>query len=480
MSLFRVPHGAQGPARGGRGDGEGAATAIRRAHRLRDNWKESLLLGSGGAYWAGSPGEAGSAEHLASQVEHLATQVERSRAQLAELLIAAQSILTANSDATVLSPGYVLVEDGRITAVEPGDPPRTPDEYLDRGALVPGFVDLQINGYYGVEFDVADETGWRLVADRLPETGTTAFMPTIITAPLPALNDSLKAAASIIPALSGRPGRPGQPGSRPRNPGAHVLGVHVEGPFISPKRGGAHNRDWMTDPTPEAVSGLLNAAQGHLKILTLAPERAQAIQAIRELTQHNVLVSVGHSDALARQVAEAADAGARMVTHLFNGQRPLHHREPGVVGQALADHRLTSGLVADFVHVAAPVCAVAFAAAPGRIVLVTDAAACAGMPPGQYTLGGQPIELPPGDGVPPIRPDGTLAGSALRMDVAVSNMVSVGVSLPTAVAAATRIPADLIGRPDLGRIAPGARADLTWLGEGLRAQATWIAGHRAY
>jgi N-acetylglucosamine-6-phosphate deacetylase len=189
---------------------------------------------------------------------------------------------------------------------------------------------------------------------------------------------------------------------------------------------------------------------------------------------------VGHSDALARQVAEAADAGARMVTHLFNGQRPLHHREPGVVGQALADHRLTSGLIADFSHVAAPVTAVAFAAAPRRIALVTDAAACAGMPPGQYMLGGQPIELPAGDGVPPVRADGTLAGSALRMDVAVSNMVSVGVGLPEAVAAATRIPADLIGRPDLGRIAVNARADLTWLGEGLRARATWVAGRPVY
>jgi N-acetylglucosamine-6-phosphate deacetylase len=189
---------------------------------------------------------------------------------------------------------------------------------------------------------------------------------------------------------------------------------------------------------------------------------------------------VGHSDALARQVADAAEAGARMVTHLFNGQRPLHHREPGVVGQALADPRLTSGLIADLSHVAGPVCAIAFAAAPGRIVLVSDAAACAGMPPGQYTLGGQPIELPAGDGVPPVRPDGTLAGSALRMDVAVSNMVSVGVSLPAAVAAATRIPADLIGRPDLGRIAPGTRGDLTWLGAGLRAEATWLAGQRIH
>ena len=425
---------------------------------------------------------------------------------MAELLIAAESIVTATPSSSpgqasatlsagvlspgrasaVLSPGYVLIEDGRITAVEAGDPPRPPDEHLDRGVLVPGFVDIQVNGYYGVEFDVADQAGWRLVADRLPETGTTAFVPTIITAPLPQLYDSVHAAAGIIPALAESPGAPQAPGTpagaprAPGPPGARVLGIHVEGPFINPLRGGAHNKAWMTDPTPEAVSGLLDAAQGHLKILTLAPEREGALAAIGQLVSHNVLVSVGHSDALAHQVAEAAEAGARMVTHLFNGQRPLHHREPGVAGQALADHRLTSGLIADFSHVAAPVAAVAFAAAPGRIALVTDAAACAGMPPGEYVLGGQPIELPPGDGVPPVRPDGTLAGSALRMDVAVSNMVSVGVGLPEAVAAATRIPADLIGRPDLGRIAAGARADLTWLGEGLRAQATWVAGHRAY
>jgi N-acetylglucosamine-6-phosphate deacetylase len=403
---------------------------------------------------------------------------------LAELLIAAESIVTAAQPgpalmatpgspgpvSAVLSPGYVLVEDGWITAVADGEPPRTPDEHLDHGVLVPGFIDLQVNGYYGVEFDAVDEADWRMVAGRLPETGTTAFVPTFITAPLPQLADTLKAAAHLIEQLS--------PGSTTSH--ARILGVHVEGPFINPVRGGAHNREWMTDPTPEAVGALLDAAQGHLTIMTLAPERPGALAAIRQLAGRGVLVSVGHSDALAWQVAEAADAGARMVTHLFNGQRPLHHREPGVAGQALADHRLTSGLIADFRHVAGPVTAIAFAAAPGRIALVTDAAASAGMPPGAYMLGGQPIELPAGDGVPPVRPDGTLAGSALRMDVAVSNMVSVGVSLPTAVAAASRIPADLIHRPDLGRIAPGARADLTWLGAGLRAEATWLAGQRVH
>jgi N-acetylglucosamine-6-phosphate deacetylase len=415
---------------------------------------------------------------------------------LTELLIAAENIVTAapssspgRASATfspavlspsrasaALSPGYVLIEDGWITTVGEGAPPRTPDERLGHGVLVPGFVDVQVNGYYGVEFDAVNEADWRMVAERLPETGTTAFVPTFITAPLPQLNQALKAAAQLIEQLPADPATCG-PATTPR---ARILGVHAEGPFINPVRGGAHNPDWMADPTPEAVNGLLNAAQGHLKVMTLAPERPGALDAIRLLAGHGVLVSVGHSDALARQVAEAAEAGARMVTHLFNGQRPLHHREPGVVGQALADYRLTSGLIGDLSHVAGPVCAIAFAAAPGRIALVSDAAACAGMPPGQYTLGGQPIELPAGDGVPPVRPDGTLAGSALRMDVAVSNMVSVGVSLPAAVAAATRIPADLIGRPDLGRIAPGARGDLTWLGAGLRAEATWLAGQRIH
>jgi len=169
-----------------------------------------------------------------------------------------------------------------------------------------------------------------------------------------------------------------------------------------------------------------------------------------------------------------------MVTHLFNGQRPLHHREPGVVGQALTDTRLASGLIADMHHVASPVAALAFRAAPGRIFLVTDAAASAGMAAGRYVLGGEPIDLANGDGAPPVRADGTLAGSALRMDAAVANMVAAGIGLPEAVAAATRIPADLVGRPDLGRIAPGAAADLTWLADDLRTAATWVAGHQVY
>jgi N-acetylglucosamine-6-phosphate deacetylase len=360
----------------------------------------------------------------------------------------------------------VRVADGVVTDVGSGPPRDRADVTLPDGLLLPGFVDLQVNGYFGVEFQTAAADGWARVAAGLPSTGTTALLPTLITAPVAVLAEALRAARGFV-------------GSLPAG-GARVLGVHVEGPFISPDRRGAHNPAWITDPTPAAVAELVTAGDGLLRLVTLAPERTGALDAIDLLVDAGVLVSVGHSDATAAQVAAAADHGARMVTHLFNAQRPLRHREPGVVGQALTDTRLTSGLIADLHHVAGSVCGLAFAAAPGRIALVTDAAAPAGMPPGEYLLGGESVTQPPGSGVPPLRADGTLAGSSLRMDLAVANAVACGVALDDAVAAATRIPADLIGRPDLGRIAPGAAADLVWLSPQLSTRATWIGGRLAY
>ena len=381
------------------------------------------------------------------------------------MLLTAPAVLTAQPASEALVPGFVVIEGGTITEVGQGVPYRPADVALPDGILAPGFVDLQVNGYYGVEFQHADAASWRSVARRLPETGTTAFLPTMITAPVDELAAGLRAAAAFVPDLTD---------------GARVLGVHVEGPFIATARRGAHNPAWITPPTPAAIATLLAAGDGLLRLVTLAPELPGGLAAVEQLARAGVLVSIGHSDAVASQVAEAATAGARKVTHLFNAQRPLGHREPGVVGQALTDPRLSSGLIADLHHVTAPACEIAFAAAPGRIVLVTDAAACAGMPPGEYLLGGEPITLPAGDGAPPVRADGTIAGSALRMDRAVANAVSLGVPLPAAVAAATRLPADLIGSPDLGRLAPGAAADMVWLSPQLSARAAWVGGRLAY
>ncbi len=382
------------------------------------------------------------------------------------MIITAPRVITALPDAPVLEPGYVVTAGNRIAGVGQDRPPGPPDLELDAGVLVPGLVDLQVNGYFGVEMQAAEPAGWATVIERLPATGCTAFLPTFITAPVRQLADALGCVSEYLPARSWR--------------GARVLGVHLEGPFISPRRRGAHNPDWIVPPEPAALDELLAAGAGLVRLVTLAPEVAGGLAAVGQLAGAGVLVSVGHSNATAAQVAAAAGAGARMVTHLFNAQPGVKSREPGVVGQALADPRLTSGLIVDTHHVAMANCALAFAAAPGRICLVTDAAACAGMPPGEYLLGGEPITLPPGAGVPPRRADGGLAGSALRIDRAVANMVAGGAGLAAAVAAASRVPADLIGRPDLGRLAPGAAADLVWLDGDLRAAATWIDGERVY
>ncbi|CAA9292249.1 MAG: N-acetylglucosamine-6-phosphate deacetylase, partial [uncultured Corynebacteriales bacterium] len=363
------------------------------------------------------------------------------------------------ADSVPLGPACVAVADGVVVGVVAGDTYRgvRPDVDLPTGVLAPGLVDIQINGCFGIDFVAADPAGWAQVTRRLPETGVTAFVPTFITAPVPELVAALRRTAALPPLG-----------------GARVLGVHVEGPFLAANRHGAHETAYLRDPDPESVRALIDAAPGLLRMHTLAPERAGGLAAVRLLAEAGVLVSIGHSDATAAQAEAAADAGARMVTHLFNAMRPLHHREPGMVGQALADPRLTCGLIADLHHVAGPVCRLAFAAAPGRVVLVTDAVAAAGMPPGDYDLGGQRVLVDP-FGLPR-RADGTIAGSGLRLDAAIANVVAAGVDLRAAVDAATRLPADLVGRPDLGRIAPGAAADLVWLGDDLCARATWIGG----
>lgn len=358
-----------------------------------------------------------------------------------------------------IGPGFVRIENGLIAEVGPG-PAAAPDVVLDDGLLAPGLVDLQVNGYYGHDMVEADEAGWRTVTGRLPETGVTAFLPTFITAPVKLLGDALRRTQALLPGLTG----------------ARVLGVHLEGPFLSEKRKGAHNPAFLVDPTPEAIAVFLET--GLVKLVTLAPERQGALEAIRTLTANGVLVSVGHSDAGAEQVAQAADAGARKVTHLFNGQSGLDHRSPGVAAQALADERLHPGLILDLHHVAGVVAKVAFQAARSRLVLVTDAASAAGMPAGRYELGGEPITLP--ESGPPVRDDGTLAGSALRLDEAIGNAVGLGIDPAVAVAAASRTPADLIGRDDLGRIAPGVPADLVWLGDDYRTRKTWIGGTAVY
>lgn len=361
-------------------------------------------------------------------------------------------------DGSLRGPGAVVVADGRIVDVLGHRPPPGEDHTeLPDGLLTAGLVDLQVNGFAGHDLIAADEAGWQAVFTALPATGVTSFLGTFITAPLPVLQGGLERASAMLD----------------RADGARLVGVHIEGPFLSPARQGAHDAALMISPDPGAVTSLL--AHRSLVAVTLAPERDRALAATARFAEAGVVVSLGHSDATATQARAGVDAGARAVTHLFNAMRPMHHREPGLAGVALTDDRLAVGLICDLHHVSPEMCALAFRAAPGRIVLVTDAIASAGAPPGRYELGGE-VVIAGEAGAPPRRTDGTIAGSSLTLDHAVRNTVSCGVEPAVALAAATAAPARALSRSDIGVLAPGAYADLVWWTSDLHVRRTWIAG----
>jgi N-acetylglucosamine-6-phosphate deacetylase len=356
--------------------------------------------------------------------------------------------------------GWVQLRDGRIAGAGRGAPPRPPALELD-GVLAPGLVDAQINGAFAVDFAEAGTAEVRRTAELTLSTGVTSMVPTFITAPI----DELVAQVWRYDQARGASNQQGR--------ATRLLKAHVEGPFLSPRRRGAHREECLMDPTPEALAPLLAMAD-RISYLTLAPERAGAVRAIGDLIAAGVRVSIGHSDADDAAVRAAADAGASMVTHLYNAQRPLHHRDPGVVGAALTDSRLTLGLISDGYHVEPTAVRLAFSAAPGRVMLVTDAVAALGMPPGVSMLGGEEIRVSAGG--PPLRSDGTIAGADVPLDACLGHAMAAGVGLVDVIRAATRTPADALGQGDRGRLEPGALADLVLLGDDLRARATWVGG----
>lgn len=388
-------------------------------------------------------------------------------------------------------PGAVTFgDDGLISGVhlEDGAQPAHPhgargvDMPLDGGVLSAGMVDLQLNGAAGVDFASADADGWHAVAAHQARHGVTAFCPTFITAPVEVQRAAIAATAAAMRALADGTGRRGAGAQTSRDgaapaPVAQPLGAHLEGPFLSPARPGAHDPALLAEPTPSALDALLDSTDlSALAIVTLAPELPGAAAAIARLTAVGVAVSLGHSEATAAQTAAAAQAGARLVTHLFNAQRPFDHREPGLPGRALTDPLLTSGLIADLHHVHPDALRLAFAAAPGRITLVSDAVAAAGMAPGPFRIGTVDA-VAHADG-PPTLADGTLAGSVLHLDAAVRNVVGLGIAPDVALHAATAVPAAALGDDRRGELAAGRRADLVWWDEELHVRAVWIGGRR--
>jgi N-acetylglucosamine-6-phosphate deacetylase len=332
------------------------------------------------------------------------------------------------------------------------------------GLLVaPGFIDLQCNGAVGVDITAEPERLWE-VAAALPRWGVTAWLPTVITAPSDA---RIRALAAL---------RSGPP------PGAVVacpLGLHLEGPFLAPERRGAHDPRYIVAPSWDLID-CEGWSRDAVALVTLAPELPGALGLVRRLVDRGVVVAAGHSSATAAQAADAVDAGVSYVTHLFNAMAPLHHREPGLVGVALTDARVRAGVIADGLHVAPRVVALAARSLGDRLNLVTDAVAALGAPPGRVRLGRSTAALSAGDGAVRL-PDGTLAGSVLSLERAVRNLVAfAGAPLAEAVRAVTSTPAAVLGLADRGVVAPGAVGDLVLLTEAGEVVATVIGGRIAH
>jgi len=359
--------------------------------------------------------------------------------------------------------GAVVVEGGVIREVI-GDGAlggaRLPARVIDAAIVTPGLIDLQVNGGFGHEVGASPDA-LRALAAALPRTGVTSFLPTLISGTAADYRDGFAAFAAARDA-----------------PGAHMLGLHLEGPLLSTARAGAHRRDAIAAGDPAFFNALLDdpATREALRMVTMAPERPGALPLIARLSERGVLVSLGHTDASFEDFRRGADAGATVATHLYNAMSPFRQREPGAIGAALTDDRITATLIADGVHCHAGALALAWRAkGPDRLALVTDATAAAGMGPGMYTLGG---EMVLSDGRTVCRPtDMTLAGSALTMDEAVRTFARLtGAPIEQALHMATAVPARLLGLRGKGRIAAGADADLALWSDDLRVTGAFVGG----
>ena len=359
----------------------------------------------------------------------------------------------------------LTIQDGKIAAIgTPGlyQPPQSA-RVVDGESLiaVPGFVDIQINGAFGMDFTVTPEAIYT-VAARLPAFGVTSFLPTIITSP------SSKVEAALQVWQQGAP-----PGFR----GAVPLGLHLEGPMINPGKKGAHDPVYIQPPSVDLVAGW-SPARG-VRLVTLAPELPGAQPVIAALLRAGVKVSAGHSLATYEEGMQAFAAGVTCGTHLFNAMPTLHHRTPGITGALLQHPTVQVGLIVDGVHVHPAMINLAWKSKPaGTLILVTDAMAALGMPPGSFKLGDYSVTV---DQSVARLPDGTLAGSILSMDAAVRNLIRyTGCSLAQAAACAAENPARLLGLQDKGGLVPGMDADLVLLSPEGIVQATLVQGQVLY
>ena len=341
----------------------------------------------------------------------------------------------------------VRIGNGTVTETGEGLVPGPGEETADLGGdfLLPGFVDVHIHAYGGRD-TMQGEEAVRSMSRELFRLGVAAFCPTTMSADP---EETRQAVAGIRAVMD-----------RPESRGARVLGAHMEAPFLRESRAGAQKKEYFTDPSFEALERLTGGDIGAVKLMTMAPEREGSEAFIRRAAAAGIHVSVGHTDATAEQVHLAAEWGADHVTHTFNAQSPLYHRKPGVPGAALTDDRLYCEMICDGIHLHGDVIRLlARCKGPEKAVAITDAMEAAGLPDGEYSLGGQKVFVRGGEAR---LADGTLAGSVLTMPQALANLIHrFGIAPEEACAMCTSAPASSVGEALAGRIIPGAPAPLT-------------------
>ena len=372
----------------------------------------------------------------------------------------------------------VFIEDGFISAVSSQGEVEIPKNATvidftreSRDAiLAPGFVDIHMHGGAGLDVMRAAPAELTRLNKFLTTHGVTGYFATTVAAPL---DQTCAALERIAEAIEAAP----SVGTNGDSVQARPLGIHLEGPFLSHKRRGVHPPENLLEPTIQIFERLWQAAHGHVRMMTIAPELPGAIEVIAEAARRKVCVSIGHSDAIMEGARAAVKAGARHATHTFNAMRPLDHREPGIIGEVLTNEELTADIIADGIHLAPEVVKL-FLKAKGieRAVLITDAIAAAGMPDGNYQLGPIQVEVKSGR----CTSGGSLAGSVLTMDRAVRNIVQFADwKLRDAVRAATLNPARAAGLAHHGHLTPGAEANLVVLGPDGEVKRTIVRGATA-
>lgn len=353
---------------------------------------------------------------------------------------------------------WLLLDGATIAAVGTGVDRPAADEVIDMTGrwVTPGFIDLHGHGGGGEDYATGN-LEVALAAHRAH--GTTRSIVSLVANPVDVLVEQLARLATVAD-------------SDPR-----LLGSHLEGPFLAPARRGAHAAEMLITPDAQTVDRLLAAAAGTLRQVTIAPELPGALDAIRRFVDAGVVVAVGHTDADAATARAAFDAGATVLTHAFNAMPGIHHRAPGPIVAAFDDPRVSLELVLDGHHVDPAVAAIAFASAPGRVALITDAMAAAAARDGGYRLGALDVEVRAG--VATVAGTDTIAGSTLTHDVALRLAVEqVRLTRSEAVAALTATPARILGLDDrLGLLSPGYAADLVVLDDTFTVHAVWADGH---